>query len=67
EACGLNIHSMLKSTIFLDESIDISKFSMLLVFLKKKNVGYQPKKASVFTMEEITKFLLEASDDKFLV
>ncbi|KAJ8915671.1 hypothetical protein NQ315_000603 [Exocentrus adspersus] len=60
-------YSMLKSTIFLHESIDISKFSMLIAFLKKKNVGYQPKKASVFTVEEIIKFLLEAPDDKFLV
>ncbi|KAJ8914615.1 hypothetical protein NQ315_015352 [Exocentrus adspersus] len=55
-------YSMLKSTIFLHESIDISKFSMLIAFLKKKNVGYQPKKASVLLWKR-----LQTPDDKFLV
>ncbi|RZC34526.1 hypothetical protein BDFB_013218 [Asbolus verrucosus] len=53
-------YSMLKSTIFFHDSIDISKFFTLTVFLKKKNVGYRPKKTKerVFTKEEFTKFLL---------
>lgn len=59
-------YSMLKSTIFINDSIDISKFLTLIAFLKKKNVGYRPKKASVFTKEEFSKFLLEAPDEKFL-
>jgi hypothetical protein len=59
-------YSMLKSTIFLHDSVDISKFSTLIAFLKKKNVGYRPKKASVFTKDEFIKFLREAPDEKFL-
>jgi hypothetical protein len=59
-------YSMLKSTIFLHDSVDISKFSTVIAFLKKKNVGYRPKKANIFTKEEFTKFLLEAPDKKFL-
>lgn len=60
-------YSMLKATIFLHESIDISKFSTLIAFLKRKNVGYKPKKASVFTKDEMCKFLIEAPDELFLI
>lgn len=60
-------YSMLKATIFLHHSIDISKFFTLITFLKRKNVGHKPKKASVFTKEEISRFLLEAPDDVFLI
>lgn len=60
-------YSMLKSTIFLYDNTDISKFLTLIAFLKKKNVGYRPKKASVFSKEEFARFLLEAPDEKFLV
>ncbi len=38
-------YSMLKATIFLHHSIDISKFLTLITFLKRKNVGHKPKKA----------------------
>ena len=54
-------YSMLKRTIFLYDSVDISKFSILIAFLKRKNIGHRPKKSSVFTKEEISKFLLERS------
>ncbi|XP_022902994.2 uncharacterized protein [Onthophagus taurus] len=60
-------YSMLKATIFLHESINISKFSTLIAFLKRKNVGYKPKKASVFTKDEMFKFLIEALDELFLI
>ena len=36
-------------------------------FLKQNQVGYKPKKAKIFTKEEIDKFLLSAPDDEFLM
>jgi hypothetical protein len=60
-------YSMLKSTIFLHESIDISKFSTLIAYLKRKNCGYRPKKAAVFSKESITRFLDEAPDNEYLI
>lgn len=58
---------MLKSTMNIYEKIDIGKFCKLTAFLKKKHVGYVAKKSSVFTREDINKFLSEASDDEFLL
>lgn len=59
-------YSMLRSTIFLHDAIKISQFTTLIAFLKRKNVGYRPKKASVFTREDMNRFLVEASDQTFL-
>jgi hypothetical protein len=56
-------YSMLKSTLSLKENIDISKFFKLIAFLKRKNLNYQAKKSSVFSQEEITKFLIEAPEE----
>lgn len=53
-------YSMLRTTLDINEKIDISKFTKLIAFLKKKNTGYKPKKSSVFTREDIDKFLNEA-------
>lgn len=67
KACTLWAHySMLKATISLKENIDISKFFKLVAFLKRQNIHYRPKKSSVFTQEEITKFLTEASDECYI-
>ncbi|XP_031342039.1 uncharacterized protein LOC116169963 [Photinus pyralis] len=60
-------YSMLKSTIFLYESINISTFSTLIAYLKRKNVGHRPKKAQVFTKNDMVKFLNEAPDEIFLI
>ncbi|KAJ6642979.1 hypothetical protein Bhyg_07935 [Pseudolycoriella hygida] len=62
-----SIYSMLKSKMIANHNIDISRYSRLLTFVKTKNVGFQSKQASVFTPEEIKKFLLEAPDSEFLV
>ncbi|KAJ6634976.1 hypothetical protein Bhyg_13558 [Pseudolycoriella hygida] len=62
-----SIYSMLKSKMIANHNIDISRYSRLLSFVKTKNVGFQSKQASVFTPEEIKKFLLEAPDSEFLV
>ncbi|XP_050517936.1 uncharacterized protein LOC126892445 [Diabrotica virgifera virgifera] len=42
----------------------LSYFAFLL---KVRNVGYRPKKASIFTREQFEKFLMEAPDEEFLV
>jgi hypothetical protein len=55
-------YSMLKSTLSLKENIDISNFFKLVAFLKRQNTNYTAQKASVFTQEEITKFLTKAPD-----
>ena len=58
---------MLKSTLFIDENTDISKFPKLRAFLKRKNDGYRPKKSNVFNRENVNKFMLEALDDIYLL
>lgn len=60
-------YSMLKTTINIKHNIDISKFSKLLAFLKRKNDGHKPKKSKVLTGEDVEKFLVEAPDDKYLM
>ena len=39
----------------------------LRAFLKKKNIGYQPKKLKTLSREELQTFLLNAPDDTFLL
>lgn len=60
-------YSMLKTTIKLNEKLDIQTYHMLSAFMKKQSKGYQSKKSKVFSTEEINKFLLEAPDDKYLL
>lgn len=58
---------MLKSTIQINENMDISQYKKLLAFLKRQNDTYEAKKSQVLTMENVTMFLKEAPDDKFLL
>lgn len=60
-------YSMVKSVLFIEENIDISKFPKLKAFLKRKNDGYTPRKSNVFTREDINKFFTEADDSNFLL
>ncbi|KAJ8979148.1 hypothetical protein NQ317_016768 [Molorchus minor] len=60
-------YSMLKLVINIRENVDISKFSKLLAFLKRKNEGFKPKKLNVPTIEQVDQFLPEAPDNKYLV
>lgn len=60
-------YSMLKSTINLNNGVDISQFKKLVAFLKKKNIGHHAKKSKVFTREEMNKFLLEAPDETYIM
>ncbi|XP_037024949.1 uncharacterized protein LOC119066532 [Bradysia coprophila] len=58
--------SMLKSTLRINDNIDISNYSTLINFLRGKNAGYKPVKATVFTEEEMNKFINEAPDEQWL-
>lgn len=53
-------YSMLRATLNIKDNIDISKNAKLIAFLKQQNIGYQPKKSSVFTKENMEKFLKNA-------
>lgn len=59
-------YSMLKSTINLNNSINIGHYAKLTSFLKRQSNGYECKKSKVLTSPQIEKFLNEAPDDKFL-
>ncbi|KYN17763.1 hypothetical protein ALC57_03781 [Trachymyrmex cornetzi] len=60
-------YSMLRTTIKSYDNIDISTYPQLIGLLKRKNVGYKPKKSSVFTTTDVSKFLKEAPDAEYLV
>lgn len=52
-----SIYSMLRTTLNIRDNVDISKFSKLGAYLKQQNIGYKAKKSSVFTEQDIDKFL----------
>ncbi|KAJ8912753.1 hypothetical protein NQ315_016709 [Exocentrus adspersus] len=58
---------MLKSTLQINENMDISQYKKLVILLKRQNDTYEAKKSKVLTMENVTIFLKEAPDDKFLL
>lgn len=60
-------YSMLKSTILVEKDVDISKFSKVIAYLKRKNAGFKPKKSKILSREQIDKFLLEAPDELYLL
>lgn len=60
-------YSMLKATLIINKHVDIRKFTKLIPFLKKKSVGFRPKKSKIFTRQEFDKFLVEAPDNKYLM
>lgn len=59
-------YSMLKSTINIKEKINIGEYPLLTAFLKKQSAGFHSKKSSVFTAEDIQRYLNEAPDIDFL-
>lgn len=60
-------YSMLKSTLNIYHNVHIENYTKLLTFLKCKSVGHRPKKAKIFTPDEVNKFIKEAPDDSFLM
>ena len=62
-----NHYSMLKKTLNVKEKIDIAQYCALTSFLKKESKGFQSKKAKVFTVAQMNKFLEEAPDIQYLI
>lgn len=60
-------YSILKSTLFIKQNVDISKYSRLQTLLKRKSEGYKPKKAKTFSTNEIKQFIENAPDMKYLM
>lgn len=59
-------YSMLKSTIGINEKIDISHFKTVSAFLKFKSQGFQSKRSNIFKAEEICEFIARAPDEFYL-
>lgn len=60
-------YSMLRSTLFMYEKVDISKFSTLIGALKSVSKGYQPKKTKTLDRKDVEKFINEAPDEIYLL
>lgn len=60
-------YSKLKSTIALNRDVDISKFSKVTRFLKRKQVGHVYKKSKVLRFDDFCKFIGEANDNENLL
>lgn len=59
-------YSMLRSCLILYKNIDISKYSKLTSFLKRKSRDYEPKKSKILEIDDINKFINTADDYTFL-
>lgn len=60
-------YSMLKTMLNINKGVDISNYSKLRAFLKRKSDGYRARKSKVFTTNEIDKFIKEAPDSIYLL
>ncbi|KAK4885396.1 hypothetical protein RN001_001667 [Aquatica leii] len=56
-------YSMLRATLSIKNCIDISKHSSLIAYLKQQTIGYKPKKSTVFSRDQIDKFLKDAPQE----
>ncbi|XP_045472763.1 uncharacterized protein LOC123679295 [Harmonia axyridis] len=59
-------YSMLRSTLDLNNSINIENYSKLRAFLKRQSEKHVAKKAKTFTPEQLNNFINEAPDEKYL-
>ena len=57
-------YSKLRSTIHINDNIDIKQYHNLQAFLKRHSDGYQPKKAYVSNIFSVFCNLITASGDK---
>lgn len=60
-------YSMLRSTINLNERVDISKFPSVILYLKRKAEGHRPKKSHILTKENVDNFLIRADNKEYLL
>ncbi|KAK5641530.1 hypothetical protein RI129_010077 [Pyrocoelia pectoralis] len=56
-------YSMIRTMLELRKKTDISKYYKLVAFLKRQNVGFKPKKSSIFTRENLEDFLKKAPQE----
>lgn len=61
------IYSMLKATIRAKDDIDLSQFKKVIAFIKKQNVGHEPKKSKTLTKFQIDEFIRSAPDEHYLM
>lgn len=59
-------YSMLKKTLRVKDNIDISIYNNLRELLKRKEDDYFAKKSKILTLEQMYRFLKEASDEMYL-
>ncbi|KAJ8912322.1 hypothetical protein NQ315_005926 [Exocentrus adspersus] len=60
-------YSMLRTTLSLNDNIDIGKYFKLKAFLKRQSDGYKSKKSKNFSSDDIDKFIKQAPDEIYLV
>lgn len=58
--------SMLRSVMNINHNININCYQRLKALMKMQSKGYQPKKAKIFTWNEIKKFIDQAPDEIYL-
>lgn len=51
---------MRKSCVLIKNGVDVNKYFKIIAYLKRKGVGYRPKKLKTLTHEEVEKFIIEA-------
>lgn len=59
-------YSMLRTTLKINNNVDITRYLKLKAFLRRKSDGYRPKRSKVFKSEEINKFIKESPDKEYL-
>lgn len=62
-----SFYSIIKSMLRINHDVDLEKYGKLRAFLKRKSEGFQAKKSSTLTSEEIRKFIDKAPDEAFLL
>lgn len=63
----LSKFSIVRKCLQIKENIDASNFPKTIAFLRKQSTGYVPKKANVFTAEQINQFMVKAPDNLWLL
>lgn len=62
-----SFYSIIKSMLRINHDVDLEKYGKLRAFLKRKSEGFEAKKSSTLTPEQIRKFIEKAPDELFLL
>lgn len=60
-------YSFLKSTLIVNDNLDISRYNRLVSFLKQNSKGYVPKKSKVLTGDQVLTFMKHAPNETYLM